>query len=290
MKLFERCKPTRIVVLGTKGFIGARLCTLLREQGLPVHEVSSSQADLTKRETADRLAATLRADDHLVFVSALTPDKGRDAATLMRNLEMAITVIDALTKQPVRHLTYISSDAVYTDSASLVDEQTPCDPGSFHGIMHISREKLLNDAAMRLKIPFCRLRPCALFGPGDTHNSYGPNRFVRTARADKKIVLGGGGEEKRDHLFVDDFCKIIIECLVHSAEGTLNAASGQAISFFEIAERIATARGGVAVEKTVRTNPITHRHFDVTTLIRTFPTIRFTSIESILDSMFAEAI
>jgi len=276
-----------VVVLGSRGFVGSKLSKLLRDQGISVKEISAKDIDLTVRASSARLAEELKADDHLVFVSALTPDKGRDALTLMRNLEMAITVIEALSKQPVKHLTYIGSDAAYTDSASLVDEDTPCDPGSFHGIMHISREKLLSEACTRLKIPLCRTRPCALFGAGDTHNSYGPNRFVRTARAEKKITLGGNGEEKRDHLFVDDFCRIVSECIQHSAEGVINVATGRSISFREVAEKIAALKEGITIQNTERTNPITHRHFDTVRLSKTFPTFAFTPLESVIEEMFA---
>jgi nucleoside-diphosphate-sugar epimerase len=42
---------------------------------------------------------------------------------------------------------------------------------------------------------------------GDPHNGYGPNRFRRLAAAGQEIVLFGGGEERRDHVLVDDVAR-----------------------------------------------------------------------------------
>ena len=52
-----------------------------------------------------------------------------------------------------------------------------------------------------------RLRLSSLCGPGDTHNSAGPNLFMRTAVADGRIKLFGECEEQWDHvaLLVSDY-------------------------------------------------------------------------------------
>jgi hypothetical protein len=50
------------------------------------------------------------------------------------------------------------------------------------------------------------------------------------------------------------------------------------------------ARAGRTVEiaTSARQNPATHRHFDVTNLLRAFPGVRFTPLEDGLAAMFAD--
>ena len=61
-----------------------------------------------------RLAERLRPKDVLVFLAALTPDKGRDSGTLMRNLAMCRAVCEATRGVEIAQLVYASSDAVYS--------------------------------------------------------------------------------------------------------------------------------------------------------------------------------
>ena len=265
--------PARVVILGSRGFVGAHLSGHLRAAGMAVEDVPSSEVDLTNDTAPELLAQRLRKDDAVVFVSALTPDKGRDIATMMRNMRMGESVCLALQKTPCAHVVYVSSDAVYADEANPVRETSCTAPGSFHGTMHLVRERMLIETTRTAKIPLALLRPSLLYGPGDTHNGYGPNRFVRTALQDGTIALFGGGEEQRDHVFIGDVSRLIELVLRHRSEGVLNIATGRAVSFADIAAHVRTAAGrDVAIAPSPRANPITHRHFDTTEIARAFPT------------------
>src|SRR5258708_20458707 len=70
-----------------------------------------------------------------------------------------------------------------------------------HGIMHLARELMLNAT---VKAPLAVVRSTLIYGEGDPHNGYGPNRFRRLAAAGQEIVLFGEGEERRDHVLIDD--------------------------------------------------------------------------------------
>jgi UDP-glucose 4-epimerase len=271
--------PTRTVVLGCRGFVGESIVRQLEGKGWPVSGISSQEVDLTADDATEILAAKLRDDDALVFVSALTPDRGRDAATLERNVRMARAVAEALERCPIAHLVNIGSDAVYADDANPVRETSCTSPSSLHGAMHLVREVVLEDVCSRVGVPLALLRPSLLYGPGDTHNGYGPNRYVRTARADQRIDLFGEGEEQRDHVFVDDVAQIVAGVLARRSSGVLNVATGRATSFREVAELVVElAPDGVVIESSPRANPITHRHFDTAAAQKAFPTFHWTSL------------
>ena len=89
--------------------------------------------------------------------------------------------------------------------------------------MHRTRELILAGEA---KAPLAVLRLTAVYGADDTHNSYGPNRFVRQALKDGRISLFGDGEETRDHLYVDDAVALMLAVVSHASTGLLNLASG----------------------------------------------------------------
>lgn len=275
--------PKRVVVLGARGFVAANLVRHLEAAGTPALALSSGDIDLTSPASPAALAAALRGDDALVFVSALTPDRGKDVATLMRNCQMGQHVCAALTARPVAHVVNVGSDAVYDDNANPVRETSCAQPGSFHGTMHYVRERMLVETLRAAKVPLALLRPSLLYGPGDTHNGYGPNRFVRTTMTDGAIALFGGGEEKRDHVYIDDVSALIALVLAHRSAGVLNIATGEAHSFRAVADEVASlSNREVAVTPSPRANPITHRHFDISALLAAFPQFRFTPLREAL--------
>src|SRR3989304_5889425 len=81
-----------------------------------------SSIELTGPGPVDPPKALLRPVDALVFVSALTPDKGRDIRTLMGNLAMGEHVAAALASRPCAHVVYIGFDARYAGEPNPVSE------------------------------------------------------------------------------------------------------------------------------------------------------------------------
>ena len=280
---------SRVIILGGSGFIGGYLARHLSTLGIEVVSVASAQIDLCQSAAVAQFERLVRRDDALVFVSALTPERGKDAGTFMKNVTMGQHVAAALERSPCAHVIYLSSDAVYADGVSLVRETSCVSPAAFYGLMHIARERMLQQAAQGSRTPFLILRPCAIYGAGDTHNAYGPNRFLRSAITERRISLFGQGEERRDHLFVGDLSRLIGLCLTHRSTGILNAATGQAVSFRMVAERVAAlCESSIQVESLPRQGPITHRHFDTTALVRAFPSFQCSPLASTLAMIFEQ--
>lgn len=268
----EPILPTRVVILGAQGFVALALAQRLAEDHVPIFAISRRDLDLTLPGADEILAEQLRTTDALVVTAALTPEKGRDTPTLIKNLRMVETVAAVLALKPCAHVVYLSSDAVYDSDHAEICESTPAAPQDLYGVMHRARELALMQVTQALRIPLCILRPCAIYGPGDTHNSYGPNRFIRTALAEGKIMLFGGGEENRDHVHIRDVVALISRSLAHRSSGLLNLVSGQSVSFAQVASEIRQVLDGrVAIESLPRSGPITHRQFDCRQLGQAFP-------------------
>lgn len=271
----------RVVVLGATGFVGGTLVRHLTEVGTPVVALGSRDVDLRQADADQVLRQLVRPDDAVVFVSALTPDRGKGVPTFTTNVAMAEAVHRFLQDARCAHLVYVSSDAVYKDQAVAIRETSCASPASFHGLMHLVRERLLADATHAAAIPLAILRSSLLYGPGDTHNGYGPNRFMRSARADGAIKLFGNGEEKRDHVYIEDLVRLIETCLVHRSEGVLNVATGRSHSFGDVAEAVrALCHADVRIERLPRSGPITHTSFDTSDCRAAFPSFQYTDLQA----------
>src|SRR5215831_8079499 len=128
-KLATPTKPERVVTLGAHGFLASELRRTLDKAGVSYVALSSKELDLIDVSAADRLAAIVKPGDTVVFLSALTPDKGRDNATLMKNVRMGENVCAFLAKTRCAHLIYVSSDGIYDSRLSLVNEDSSCETG-----------------------------------------------------------------------------------------------------------------------------------------------------------------
>jgi nucleoside-diphosphate-sugar epimerase len=280
-------KPARAVVLGAGGFIGGTTARRLSSEGIEVAALTRASCDLLAPDAANQLAAELRPDDALVFVSARAPVK--NVAMLMENLRMGEAVCAALRDQPVAHVIYISSDAVYKDSAQPLSESSCAEPGSLHGVMHLAREVMLRN---EFSGPLALVRPTLTYGIDDPHNGYGPNRFRRLAAEGKAIVLFGEGEEQRDHVAVNDIAELVLRIVLHRSTGIANAVSGEVVSFRTLAEFIAPQFApAVTIQGSPRTGPMPHnglRPFTPSVGLAAFPGFKFTPWREGLAAMCAE--
>lgn len=279
--------PARVVILGGSGFVGGELVKLLNFQRVSILSLGSKDLNLLEKGSETKLANLLKPDDILIFISAIAPCKNLEM--LQANVLMAQTVCNALNNTPVQHVVYISSDAVYKDSSELISEESPAEPESLHGVMHLTRELALK-AICESKLAI--VRPTLIYGVNDPHNGYGPNQFRRLAADGKNITLYGNGEERRDHVFVKDVASLISKCIYWRSSGIINAVSGQVVSFFDLAIYIAAQYVPVvSIISQARSGSMPHngyRGFDSSGIQRAFPEFKPTSWRDGLDLVACE--
>jgi nucleoside-diphosphate-sugar epimerase len=269
-------RPVRVVVMGAGGFVGNAIATRLERDNVPVLRLGRHDVDLLAADAGTRLRERLRAGDVLVAASALAPC--RTAEMLRDNMVMA-AALAAACAAPLALLVNISSDAVYADSPQPLSEASPKAPDSLHGVMHLAREIMLRSAVSG---PLAILRPSLLYGAADPHNGYGPNRFLRLAERGEPIVLFGKGEERRDHVLIDDVAELAARVIYMRSAGALNVATGVVTSFRDIAELVVRGTGStVPIVETPRTQPMPHngyRAFDIAGCRTAFPDFSFTPL------------
>jgi nucleoside-diphosphate-sugar epimerase len=135
--------------------------------------------------------------------------------------------------------------------------------------MSLAREMVCADVSTPV---LTLVRPAAIYGNGDTHNAYGPNRFARQVLDSGEITVFGAGEATRDHVTIHDVAEVIFRAIEDRQARVINVASGQSISFLDLAGLVRDAgpTGGRIVIAGSESSP-TFRTYDISGLNRRFP-------------------
>jgi nucleoside-diphosphate-sugar epimerase len=222
----------RVVVVGCNGFIGSSLVKELNNLGIKNIGIAKEDFNLLEETTALKLNKILKEDDQIVFTSAIAPSKS--AEDVIKSTKMAEVFCNSILGFNIKQVILISSDSVYGDRSGLINEMSACNPNSFHGISQLSREIVFQKSTIK---NLATLRVCTVYGIGDTHNSYGPNRFVKQIKNSESVKVFGEGLNMRDHIHIDDVVNLIIRSLKSNLTGTFNLVSGKSYSFRDVAEK-----------------------------------------------------
>lgn len=229
--------PAKTLVYGCTGFLSKAFISELRNRKLNFLSISRSDIDMTNLKSVSRFIAEEEFES--IFFS-VGPAPCKTLEMYSQNLNLLIILLKALESANKRiKISYVSSDAVYgSGEVGVRTEMNQPNPDTLHGSMHLSRELLLSVTGLELLI----LRSCAVFGLGDPHNSYGPNRFFKDIVDGNRLKLFGNGEDMRDHLWVEDFARVAVDLHLTTA-GTFNVVSGNSMTFLDVAKLIINASG-----------------------------------------------
>ncbi|OGH60906.1 MAG: hypothetical protein A3G34_11650 [Candidatus Lindowbacteria bacterium RIFCSPLOWO2_12_FULL_62_27] len=274
---------SKVVILGHTGFIGralARHCE--RAAGMRVFGYSSDTVDLRRPESMDRLADVVDSETALFLASAVTREKGDTKESFDDNAHMVHTVARFLETHRPGKCVYFSSIAVYGDSRTdlAITEETRVNPDSFYALAKYAGEYILGWACRAAGVPYLNLRVCHVYGPGDTHATYGPMQFVSTLLAERAIRLFGRGEDRRDHLYIDDLIGLTDRLTFGDAEGLFNLVSGTSVTRAQIVDMIREiAPHEFELKFIPRKKPHVDQQFDISKLLRAAPGFGFTPLE-----------
>jgi UDP-glucose 4-epimerase len=274
---------SQIIILGHTGFIGRALFEHFTRLGdLPVLGLASSTLDLTQAAAQETLGAMLDRQTLLVFAAARTLDRGADCLdTFDTNIAMALNVARVLSTHPVGKCVYFSSASVYGDRVSnlAIGEDTPVAPTTYYAAAKYAGECILHQVAHAGGFPLLILRPCRVEGPGARYANYGPVHFIRSILQENTVCIYGDGQERRDHLYIDDLVRIVAHLSRGEHRGIYNLASGTSHSYLEI---LAGLRNRLLQEFVIhhrpRTRPLIHQQFDISKLLRAMPQCQFTPL------------
>ena len=272
-----------IIVFGKSGFLASKLRKKFKEKKIKARFIGSEEVNLSRSQSCKKLNK-IKENTTIIFFSALTPDKGKDTKTFIKNIEMINNFFQNTNVNYINHFIYISSDAVYSLKNKYISETTITNPDDLYGLMHLTREKICRNNISIDKLLI--LRPTIIYGKGDTHSSYGPNRFIRQINKNATISMFGKGKDLRDHLFFEDLIKIIDISVKKKIVGIFNVASGKSYQFLEVAnifKKLIKER--ITFQYINNNNQVSARYFDIKKLLKKFK-IKMTRLEKGLKYYF----
>ena len=256
---------SKIVIFGGSGFIGSAFRSALEKRGRDYTAPTLHEINLIGEDAAEQVSRVVDNGDTLVMIAAYTQEHGVAYELTDWNVCMAANVMAGIEGKSLEHCVYISSDSVYGDPDEIITEKTPVAPVSLYGHMHVLREAMFRERFAKEKLTI--LRPCAIYGPKDTHNAYGINQFVRNAINGRPITLFGNGEEMRSNIYIDDVAMLIAKCALEKKPGVFNLNCGEAYSFRNLAEIVVKhTQSDIAIDSRERTLPVRHRFVDSSAL------------------------
>lgn len=272
------------IILGSDGFVASSFKNYLKIKKEKYKSISKKEINFLYQNSPLKFKKILKnkKNINLVIISAIAPAKTID--DYFKNITMLLNIIKEIKKKSINKIIYLSSDAVYSDTKKKINEYNDTNPTTIHGMMHLHRENILK---LSFEKKLLIIRPTLLFGKNDTHNGYGPNKFMRAAMKNEQITLFGKGEEKRDHLYIGDLVKLIyLAAKKKNFIGILNAASSEVISFYELSlkiKKLCNLNKKIKFKK--RNGPMHHlglRQFDNLKIKKNFKNFNFSKIENVL--------
>ncbi len=231
----------RILVTGSKGFLGTHLVGLLNERG---HEVSEYDLidgfDIFDERKLESMVKGLDVCIHLAAVADLYEAESDHATCFSINIDGAEIVAKACSKHSTR-LLFVSTVCAYGNNGFLVqDEDTPLAPSEVYAESKmIAENRLKNIDGLDLKI----VRPATFYGPG-MRLSLAVSIFIRRILNGEKIQVHGSGEQTRCYTHVEDIASGIL-LIVESwpDECVYNIAFERSYSVLDLIKSIESVSG-----------------------------------------------
>ena len=246
---------TPVLVTGASGFTGSMLTKKLVCNGLDVRAVARTssrldhlqdlpitwlQGDVFDPETV----ATATRDVQYIFHVAAAYRQAKVSDDFYHQVHVQSTKLlaqSALKNQDFQRFVHISTIGVHGHIASPpADEASPFDPDDMYQKTKADAELWLRDFALLNNLPFTIIRPCAIYGPGDT-------RLLKIFRlaAGPVFPLLGRGKCLYHLVHVDDLTDIMLHAATHpAAQGeAFIAGNPEALSLEKMGRIVAKALG-----------------------------------------------
>lgn len=243
----------RLLVTGSSGYLGKIFVDRCHQEGHEVVAIGRSKiqrdnvqsflADITDRESLQRVRPQVRTIDAIVHLAALVyrkPDEDVAPAMAETNILGTINLLDVFGAD-AKTIVYGSTAEVYglPGVNEPISEDLRPEPLSYYGASKLAGEYFTNTFASRNGKVAVNLRFSVMYGLPDPIARAIPN-FIRRALANEPLEIYGG-EEKRDYLHVEDAAQGVLCALTATKSGTYNIGSGHETSVKDAAKSIVAA-------------------------------------------------
>lgn len=226
--------PLTIVVTGSGGFLGTKLCDSLKSRG---HTITTF--DYTDGQNILDVAAVEKAFQdpkpdaciHLAAVADLNFFRKDAAGCELINVQGTTNIMDACLASGARML-FASTCCCYgNNNCHPSDETSPLAPTEPY-----AKSKQTSEAAITAAgLPHTSLRLATFYGPG-MRPALCPAVFIEKAMKGEDIVIHGDGKQTRTFTYVEDVVSGIVAVTEGEAKfSVVNISTEEVVSVLEIA-------------------------------------------------------
>ena len=259
MRLRTMQKDDTIFVAGHKGLVGSAIVRRLKEDGYTrIITKDRSECDLTKSDDVRKLFEENRINfvfDAAARVGGIHANDTYSAEFIYQNTMIQTNLIHWAYKYFVKKFVFLGSVCIYPKYAEtpvkeesiLTGELEPTNEA--YAIAKIHGIEMLKMYNKQYGFKGVSLMPCNLYGPND--NFHPENGHVIPALMTKfnnattdSVTCWGDGTPTREFMYVDDLADACLFAIENYSNAELiNVGSGQDISIFHLAHKVAALTG-----------------------------------------------
>lgn len=251
-----------IALTGATGFLGTHLTKLLNTHGHRVVSIGRKgcdvEVDLSQQKT-DWQIKYLQDVEVLIHAAAVV---GSDTHAFNANVAMANNLLSKIGPSKPAFI-FISSASVYTHQSSIINEQSRPNPRDLYGKAKLVIEKHFELISNIRKSPLIILRPCSVYGEGESHKK-AITIFCELVSRGIVPSLSSNSGMKRDYIHVTDAARgilLAVSRVLSGFSGIYNLCSGCAWSPSEVASMLCNLAG----------LPTPHQSFESSTIYQFDP-------------------
>ena len=258
MKLRTMNKTDCIFVAGHKGLVGSAIVRKLKDQGYQnILTRDRNRLDLTNSLHVKEFFETHRVDyvfDAAARVGGIHANDAYSAEFIYQNTMIQTNLIHWAYKYFVKKFVFLGSVCIYPKFAEtpvkeesiLTGELEPTNEA--YAIAKIHGIEMLKMYNKQYGFKGVSLMPSNLYGPGDNfHPENGhviPALMTKFSNAGDVVTCWGDGTPMREFTYVDDLADACMFAVEHYDNAELiNVGSGQDVSIFHLAHKIAALTG-----------------------------------------------
>ena len=230
------------VVTGSKGFIGKKLCSRLKEEGHQVLELNKSHGDLTVVSLEDIVSEK---DKEIIFHLAsetFVPESWQyPEKFITKNILSTLSVLEYCRKHK-SSLVFLSA-YIYGSQISLpVSEDAEINSSNPYALSKHLSEELCKSYSEMFDLNITIIRPFNVYGVGQNSSFLIPQ--IVDQIKERNFVEVQSFKPKRDYIHVDDVIEgIILSSKALSSLQIYNLGYGESFSVYQIIEIISEIIG-----------------------------------------------
>ena len=222
----------KIILTGGAGFIGSELSEYILKNLKPckiklidnlsrgyLRRIKNIKKKITFINADVKKINDLKIDksDWIIHSSAIAPlpdNQVSHKSSLDENLSQCGAVVDFCLKTGTKNILFLSSSAIYENTNSKIFSENKVNkPILMYPLSKYLAEKYFESVCKSYELNVVSLRLANIFGRNqDYFRKQMPflGYLIKNSLLKKKLVLYAKGDFKRDYLFIDDLCRLIL--------------------------------------------------------------------------------